>query len=71
MYSCGKILTRPDSYKGQTGWGFGGIRVTTDIPAFDSNKLCRYDRRSLDSQCSGCKRVTDVDYLKQHGLYRE
>jgi len=32
-------------------------------------RLCRFDRRAADTGCTGCQRVTDSDYLIEHGLW--
>lgn len=36
---------------------------------FPISRLCRFDRRAIDSGCAGCQRVTDKDYLAEHGLW--
>jgi len=36
---------------------------------YDITRLCRFDRRALDSRCDGCQRVTDKDYLSLMGLW--
>ncbi len=38
---------------------------------YDITRLCRYDRRALDSRCDGCQRTTDKDYLSTMGLWVE
>lgn len=36
---------------------------------FPVDRLCRFDRLAIDSGCTGCQRVTDKDYLAEHGLW--
>lgn len=67
-YSCRTNLDRPKFYTAQTGWSESGQRLTVQIPAFESNKFCRYDKRDNDPQCAGCERITDNEYLIKHGL---
>lgn len=36
---------------------------------YSAQRLCRFDRRSLDRKCDGCERVTDEVELKRMGLW--
>lgn len=36
---------------------------------FPVDRLFRFDRRAADTGCAGCQRVTDRDYLVEHGLW--
>jgi hypothetical protein len=36
---------------------------------YDINRLCRFDKRAIDSFCNGCNRITDKDYLESNGLW--
>lgn len=36
---------------------------------YDKARMCRYDRREIDTRCKGCQRVTDQDYLVSMGLW--
>jgi len=36
---------------------------------YDINRLCRFDRRAIDSMCKGCKRTTDKEYLVKNNLW--
>lgn len=38
---------------------------------YDLDRLCRFDRRALDSKCNGCQRETDREYLDAQGLWIE
>lgn len=33
------------------------------------SELCRHDQRMLTRECAGCMKPSDVDYLKQVGLW--
>jgi hypothetical protein len=36
---------------------------------YDVNRLCRFDRRAIDTNCAGCPRTTDAAYLQTNGLW--
>lgn len=36
---------------------------------YDPARLCRFDRRAIDSRCDGCQRTTDEAYLRSMGLW--
>jgi len=51
---------------------FGMKRVTEPkygCQEYDLYRLCRFDRRALDSRCNGCQRETDREYLESQGLW--
>jgi hypothetical protein len=33
----------------------------------DSSPLCRYDARATDTRCNGCKKPSDIEYLRDSG----
>ena len=39
--------------------------------SFDVTRMCRFDRRAVDSKCDGCPRTTDKDYLISLNLWVE
>ena len=38
---------------------------------YDADRLCRFDRRAIDHNCTGCPRTTDRAYLERMGLWIE
>lgn len=53
--------------------GIFGMKRVTEPPygcqQYDTTRLCRFDRRAIDSKCDGCPRTTDRDYLESQGLW--
>lgn len=43
--------------------------MTYGCQQYDPQRLCRYDRRAIDSRCDGCQRTTDKDYLVLMGTW--
>ena len=36
---------------------------------YNPERLCRFDKRGIDTRCTGCTRVTDKAYLESMNLW--
>lgn len=52
-------------------FGMKRVKAIYGCQQYDINRLCRFDRRAIDSRCDGCERKTDQAYLESQGLWIE